>query len=65
MQYSVFSDESYTTAERYRSIAAFSFPNEYFEDIDSNLKEIFSNVRLGFCMHLKTVKKIKKSEFYA
>lgn len=40
MQYSVFSDESYTTAERYRSIAAFSFPNEYFEDINSNLKEI-------------------------
>jgi len=26
---------------------------------------IVSNVRLGFCMHLKTVKKIKKSEFYA
>ena len=40
MQYSVFSDESYITAERYRSIAAFSFPNEYFEDIDSNLKQI-------------------------
>lgn len=40
MQFSVFSDESYITAERYRSIAAFSFPNKYFGEIDSSLKHI-------------------------
>jgi hypothetical protein len=33
-------------------------------DGEFSLKDV-SNVRLGFCMHLKTVKKIKKSEFYA
>jgi len=40
MEYVVFTDESYITAERYRSIGALSFPKKYYAELNSKLKEI-------------------------
>lgn len=40
MEYVVFTDESYITAERYRSIGAFSFPKKYYAELNSKLEEI-------------------------
>jgi len=43
MEYSVYSDESYITAERYRSIAAVSFPRTYESEIVCRIEDILSN----------------------
>lgn len=43
MNYSVFTDESYTTGERYRSIAAFSFPTKFREDIFQSVAKILED----------------------
>jgi len=42
MEYTVFSDESYITAERFRSIGAFSFPKEREAQIFQQLETILS-----------------------
>jgi len=43
MKYTVFSDESYISAERYRSIGAFSFPKDFEDNINDSLKWILSD----------------------
>ncbi|MFC1828046.1 DUF3800 domain-containing protein [Thermodesulfobacteriota bacterium] len=43
MEYLVYSDESYITAERYRSIGAVSFPRSYEAEINSRLEFILSD----------------------
>lgn len=49
MEFSVFTDESYITAERYRSIAAFSFPSLYLEEINKSLKNILIKSNVNEC----------------
>jgi len=46
MKFEIYTDESYTTGERYRSIAAFSFEGNHKDQIDSELEDILkgSNV---------------------
>ena len=39
-EYCAFTDESYITAERYRSIATFSFPREFYNDVSTTLCEM-------------------------
>lgn len=43
MEYSVFSDESYISAERFRSIGAFSFPKSFEDRINDRLRGILSD----------------------
>lgn len=43
MEYVVFTDESYITAERYRSIGALSFPKRYYGKLDSELKKMLKD----------------------
>ena len=43
MEYYVFSDESYISAERYRSIGAFSFPGNFIGEINEELVSILSD----------------------
>jgi len=43
MEYLVFSDESYITAERYRSIGAFSFPKYLMYEIENCLSQILKD----------------------
>ncbi len=43
MEYVVFSDESYISAERYRSIGALSFNRKYYEELNSNLSDILKD----------------------
>jgi len=47
MEYTIFLDESYISAERFRSISAFSMPKIYFDQINDELKELLddSNVK--------------------
>ena len=47
MEYCAYSDESYITANQYRSIATFSFPKNRHNEIDSELRNILgkSNVK--------------------
>ena len=47
MKYTVFSDESYISAERFRSIGAFSFPMNLADEINEQIVSIQSdsNVR--------------------
>ncbi|MHA1336278.1 MAG: DUF3800 domain-containing protein [Promethearchaeota archaeon] len=40
MNYTTYTDESYITGERFRSIAAFSFATEKKQEVDSKLKQI-------------------------
>lgn len=58
MEYVVFSDESYITAERYRSIAALSFPRPSYEKISSEIQSILrsSSVEEFKWQKLKTAK---------
>ena len=39
-EYCAFTDESYITAERYRSISTFSFPREFYNDVSTTLCEM-------------------------
>lgn len=43
MEYSVYSDESYISAERYRSIGAVSFPRSFEKEIKSGLNSILTS----------------------
>jgi len=43
MNFVAYSDESYTTAERYRSIATFSFPEKAHGHIRSELHNILKD----------------------
>lgn len=43
MEYCVYSDESYITAERFRSITAFSFPVKYHDRIQNIINEILDS----------------------
>ena len=43
MRYTVFTDESYISAERYRSISAFSFPKAFENNINESLRWILSD----------------------
>jgi hypothetical protein len=43
MEYAVFSDESYISAERFRSIGAVSFPRVFISEIKENIKEILKS----------------------
>jgi hypothetical protein len=43
MEYSVYSDESYISAERYRSIGALSFPRSFEKEIKSGLNSILTS----------------------
>lgn len=47
MQYIVFTDESYITAERYRSIGAFSLPKEHYRKLDSKLREMLNDLGIN------------------
>jgi hypothetical protein len=58
MEYYIFLDESYISAERYRSISAFSMPKMYFDKMNDEFKELLddSNVKEFKWQKLKDAK---------